>query len=309
MKTKWTHLDAAESAFFERELEHVYSRTYDIRYPNLRAREFVPVSNEAGAGALTVTYRQFDQFGRAKVISHNAKDLPRVDISGKEFPRPIREVGDAYAWNLKELRSAMMAGRPLNDRRASTARRAIEELLDYIACFGSPDHGIADGFLNNAAITPEAASDSWADYVAADTKNLIVAEVSDAIQRIVDGTNGIFMPTTVLIPIAQHALIATTPFGDNSDKTILDFMLANFARAYPGFSIEPWYRCKTAGAAGVTRMVTYARSPEVVQQEIANEFEQLPVQEQGLEFVVNCWASTGGTAIYYPGAVDYVDGI
>lgn len=309
MRNKFTHLDAAESAFFERELEHIYARTYDVRYPNLRAREFISVSNEAGAGALTVTYRQFDQFGQAKVISNNAKDLPRVDVAGREFPRPVREVGDAYAWNLKELRSAMMAGRPLSDRRASTARRAIEELLDSIACFGSPDHGIADGFLNNAAITPETAGDSWADYVTAGTTNLIVAEVSAAIQRIVEATNGIFRPTTVLVPETQHALIATTPFGDNSDKTILDFMLANFARAFPGFSIEPWYRLATAGAAGVSRMVTYARSPEVVQQEICNEFEQLPVQEQGLEYVVNCWASTAGTQITYPGAVDYVDGI
>jgi hypothetical protein len=306
---RFTHLDAAESAFFERELEYVKTTTYDVRYPNLMARTYVPVSNEAGAGALTITYRQFDEFGKAKVIGANAKDLPRVDIAGTEFPRPVREVGAVYAWNLKEVRSAMMAGRPLNSRRAATARRAIEELLDYIACFGSPKHGIIDGFLNSAAVTPTPAGDSWQDYITADTKDLIVAEVAGAMQRIVDETNGIFRPTTVLIPELQHALIATTPYGDNSDKTILDFMLANFAKAFPGFEIKPWYRLKTAGAASVTRMVTYARNAEVVQQDITNEFEQLPVQEQGLEFVVNCWASTAGTQIPYPGAVDYVDGI
>jgi hypothetical protein len=35
----------------------------------------------------------------------------------------------------------------------------------------------------------------------------------------------------------------------------------------------------------------------------------LPVQERGFEFQTLCMARTAGTAIYYPLAVDYSDGI
>lgn len=52
-------LDAAETVFFERELQHVYAQTYDVRYPELKGRMFIPVSNQAGGGATSVNYRQF----------------------------------------------------------------------------------------------------------------------------------------------------------------------------------------------------------------------------------------------------------
>jgi hypothetical protein len=56
-------------------------------------------------------------------------------------------------------------------------------------------------------------------------------------------------------------------------------------------------------------MVVYRRSPDVVTQEINSEFEQLPPQEQGLEFIINCMAQTAGTVLYYPLAVDFTDTI
>ena len=64
-----THFDADESAFFARELERVKAQTYDVRYPNLRSRDFIPVDNSVGAGATEVTYRQFDRVGNAKIIA------------------------------------------------------------------------------------------------------------------------------------------------------------------------------------------------------------------------------------------------
>lgn len=299
---KFLKLDAAESAFFERQLEHIYSQTYDIKFATLRARDFVPVSNVANAGATSVTYRQMDRVGRAKVISNNAKDLPRVDVFGEEFNRPVREVGASYGWNIKELRSAQMAGENLNARRASAARRAIEEELDAIACFGSPENGIADGFLNNPNVPSIVAAATWPLPTTPDD---IIGDIGSAVQRIVNLTLGVEMPDTILLPTDRFALIATTRLTD-SDRTILDFVRASFPMIT---SIEPWYRLDTAGAGATRRMVVYKRSPDILTQEIPSEFEQLPVQEMGLEFIVNAMASTAGTALYYPLAVDFTDTI
>lgn len=297
-----TRLDAAEAAFFARELEHIYAQTYDIRYPELRAREFIPVSGEAGGGAMSVTYRQFDRRGNAKIISQNAKDVPRVDVLGAEFTRPVREVAAAYGWTLKELRSAAMANRPLNDMRAAAARRAVEEELDRIACFGDAAYGIVDGFLNNAAVPVNPATGDWQGL----TADQIIGDVSAAVERIVNLTKGVEMPDTVLLPYAEWAFIASKPRSSVSDTTILEFIL----RSFPTITaIEPWYRLTTAGAGSATRMVVYKRAADKLTQEIASEFEQLPVQEEGLEFIVNTMASTAGTALYYPKSVDFTDGL
>ncbi len=300
--------DSDLNAFFTRQLEHTYAQTYDIKYADLKARDFVPVSNQAPAGATSVNYRQFDRSGKAKVIAHNAKDIPRVDILAKEFPRPVREVGASYGFTLKEVRAAAMAGADLDARKASACRRAIEEILDEVASIGAAEFGIASGFVNDADVNIEtlAGGDDWQTLVAANNNRRIVAIVSEAYQRIKNRTKGVEAPNTLLLPTAEHALIATTPFGDNSDKTIMDFMMANM-----GFldSIEAWERLDTAGAGGVTRAVMYTRSPDVLTQEIPAEFEQLAPQEQGLETVINCVASTAGTQIYYPEGVEYIDGV
>jgi hypothetical protein len=56
-------------------------------------------------------------------------------------------------------------------------------------------------------------------------------------------------------------------------------------------------------------MVVYERNPDKVFQDVTQEFTQLPVQEQGLELVINCLAQTAGTALPYPKSLDYSDDI
>lgn len=295
-------LDAAQSAFFARELEVIQAATYDIRYPTLMARQFIPVTSEAGPGATSLTYRQFDEVGKAKFISNKAKDLPRVDVLGEEFNRPIRPCGDSYGYDVLELRSAAMVGRSLDQRRAAAARRAVEELLDFTACFGSPEHGIVDGALNNAAIPSQAAPAAWAGA----TADGILKDVGDSIERIVDVTKGIEMPDTIGLPPTRYTQLSTRPRSNVSDTTILKFIMENFPMIK---RIIPWYRLATAGAGDTARMVVMRLSPEVLYQEIPSEFEQLPPQEQGLEFVINCIATTAGTAVPLPKAIDFTDGI
>ena len=301
-------LDADSTAFFKGELEHIFSKTYDIKYPELRAREFVPVSGEADPGATTVTYRQFDRAGKAKIIAGNAKDIPRVEVNGKEFNRPVRWAGIAYGYSLQEIRASAMTGRNLNSQKAAAARSAIEEILDTVACFGSATDGIVSGFLNNSDVTATGvgAGNDWSTLIAGGNAAKIVKQLSDALGRITSDSKGIELADTILVPSDQYMLIATTPFGTNSDKTVLDFILANFKMIK---MVEPWYRLDGAGPAGVDRVVVYKRDAMALTQEITSEFEQLPPQEQGLEMVINCIAATAGTAITYPKSMQYVDAV
>lgn len=297
------HLDAAESAFFSRQLEFIYSATYDIKFADLKHRMFIPTSGQANPGATTVTYRQFTEVGRARVGSHVSDAPPRVDVQGTEFSRPVRSVEASYGWNVQEVKSAAMAGENLNARRASACRRAIERELDEIAAIGAPLHGIATGALNEAASTVDPSAGVWTTPAAADT---IIAEVADMWKGIVDDTLEVETADTLLLPGQEWAHIATTPRSTTSDTTILGFIRNSFPDLT---TIETWHRLATAGAGGVRRAMMYRRSPDILANEIPNEFEQLPVQAQGMEFVVNAMARTAGVAVYYPLAVRYLDGI
>jgi hypothetical protein len=114
---------------------------------------------------------------------------------------------------------------------------------------------------------------------------------------IVDSTNGVERPDTLLMPIEQYQLIASTPRADNSDTTILEF----FLKANVGIkTVKPVHELKGAGPAGVDVMIAYKNSPEHLTLEIPQPFEQLPVQENNLSFKVPCHSRLGGLLIHYP---------
>ena len=301
--TSYYNLDAAESSFFERQLLHIYAATYDVKFADLRARMLVPSSTEANAGATSVTYMQFTEVGRARVGSHASDKPPRVDVNGTEFTRPVREVEASYGWTHKEIKSAAMAGFNLNQRRASACRRAIDRELDAIAAVGAPLYGIATGALNEAASTVDASAGSWTAPATPDT---IIGEVAAMWEGIKNDTLGVETADTLLLPDQEWAHIATTPRSATSDTTILSFIKNSFPDLT---TVETWHRLSTAGAGAVRRAMLYRRSPEILANEIPNEFEQLPVQPDGMQYVVNCMASTAGVAVYYPLAVRYLDGI
>jgi hypothetical protein len=65
-----------------------------------------------------------------------------------------------------------------------------------------------------------------------------------------------------------------------------------------------------SGAAGPADvMVTYAKDPDILSLEIPQPFEQFPVQERNLEFVIPAHSRIGGVIVYYPLAIKISEGI
>jgi hypothetical protein len=56
-------------------------------------------------------------------------------------------------------------------------------------------------------------------------------------------------------------------------------------------------------------MVAYKKDPDMFTLEIPQMFEQLPVQERNLEYVIPCHARIGGVIIPYPLSLYIMEGI
>ncbi len=303
------NLDSAQTVFFARELESRKAQTYDVIKAPLKAFELIPVSTEAGPGAESIVYEQYDSTGIAKLIANYADDLPRADVKGKEFFAPIKSIGNSYGYSLQEIRAAQMAGKSLEQRKANAAVRAQREKWNRIAFFGDADTGLP-GWLSNANV-PNAAVASgdgagdpteWADK----TPSEILKDMNDAVNAIVDLTNGAESPNTIVLPIAQYTMIATTNAGTGTDTTILEYFLRNS----PFITSVEWANeLKGAFTGGADGFIVYDRSPDKMTFEMPQDFEQLPVQERGLEFVIPCHSRVGGTIIYYPLSQSFKYGI
>lgn len=301
-------LDADQTVFFARELEHVKAKSYDVRYAELKARSLIPVSNEAGPGAESITYYQYDMFGVAKIIGTYAKDLPRADVRGKKFTSPVETVATSYGYTLQDIRAAAMANKPLEQRKANAARRAFEQTVNTIALFGNSAYNLP-GFLSNANI-PNAAvandGDGATTTWSTKTPDQILRDMNALVNGIVKLTKGAEVPTTLLLPVDQYTMIASTARSPNSDTTILEYFLDN----NPFIKEVDWVNeLAGAGTGSTDLMVAYKRDPDAMTLEIPQEYEQLPVQEVGLEFLVPCHGRIGGCIMYYPLSASFGYGI
>ena len=126
-------MDADGAFFFQRQLEHIKAKSYDVVYADLPARSLFPVSNDGGMGVTSIVYRTYDQSGTAKIINSYASDLPRADVAGKETRIPVRALGIAYAYNIDEIQASQLTGAALDQRRANAARRSIEQRINDIS--------------------------------------------------------------------------------------------------------------------------------------------------------------------------------
>lgn len=301
-------LDANESAFFKRQLEYVKSKTYDVKYKQLKAMSLIPVSTEAPSGADTITFRAYTKVGLAKIISDYANDFPRVDVYGEEKQARIKSIGDSYGYSIKEIRRAQMAGTNLDQRRADAARRASDEKVDSIAWNGDSDNGLKGliGYPGTTEYTVPADGTGTTKTWSTKTPDQIVRDITGMINAIVDTTNGREAPDTLILPIAQYLIMANTRMTDGNDKTILKYVMEN----NPFLKTIEWVvELKTAGAGSTARMIAYTRSPENLTLEIPQPFEQFAPQPKGMEFEVPCHQETGGVIVYYPLSVAWGDGI
>lgn len=292
------------TAVLEKELEYVKTQTYDIVYPEMKARQLIPVSNEADPGAETITYRQWDEFGMAQIISNYGDDLPLIDALVEEFQQKVKGLGAAYQWSIQDIRRAAMSGIPLDQRRARAARRSIEQQIENIAALGNTAAGLR-GFAKHPNV-PLVAPDTGTWSTA--TADQIIGDMNKLATSIVTTNKETFLPDTLVLDISRYNLISTKRISTTGDThtTVLEAWL----RSNPWVrNVGTWYKLATADAAGTgPRLVCYKRDPEVLTLEIPQEFEQMPPQAKNLAFQVPVHARIGGVIVYYPIAMAYMDG-
>jgi hypothetical protein len=296
-------MDASENAFFSRQLEHIRPGLFEVQYPEFKFRQFVPINNAVSNGAEDYTYRVYDKVGKAKMIADWADDLPSSDIVGTETTQKLRSFGSSYQFSLQEARAAQMAGLPLDARKAMAARRAIEQKLDEVLLLGEATSNLSGLFTLSGTESYTPTTTTWST---ATDPDLIVAELTGISNDLVNSSNGVERPDTLILPLSRFNLISQMRMGDGSDTTVLKFFLG----VSPYIRNVEWSeRLESNSAWTGKRMVCYQRSPEKLEGLISQEFEQFAPQFQNMVVKTNCHARTGGVVLYYPKSVAYGDNI
>lgn len=320
-----------EGVFFQRQLEYIQAQSYDVLYPDLKGRELFALNTEGGEGINTITYRSYDKRGETAIIAGKATDLPRGDISGKEYSISVKTLGNAFGYSRQELAAAKVTGMPLEARKAEATRRSYEEKVNQIIFFGSAENNL-HGFFDGPATAPCLTADRAAVAAAAGGSNSLVwgvdktpdeviADLTSACAGMFADTKMLFRPNKILMGVVKKQYLMNTPRSIHSDVSIMDWFLKNnefitskdqieavneLTGIYPDPASLSDPFVVGSGYEGFTVM---AESPDNMRVREPFPYMHLPVQYKGLEFEVNCYGRFAGVEMIRPAAVRHFTGI
>jgi hypothetical protein len=300
--------DASTTAFVARQLEYLRPGLFEVQYPSLKGKQWVPVNSTMPIGAETYVITIVDRVGEVKHIKDFSKDLSRVELKTSQASMNLFAMGISYAWNINEIRAAMYAGMPLPTKKAMGARDLMARKFDDILLTGDTAQGAKGLFNLTGTETYTIAADGAGGSKTFESKNAdkIVRDLNGALSQIVVNSKEVHLPNTVIMPNSTYQHLGGTRVGDGTSETVLAYWLRT--NPYGIRSAEQSLKLETAGAGSTKRIVSYEKSPNVLEMIAPVEFEQFAPETFNTEVQTVVQMRVGGVALYMPKAVAYSDG-
>ncbi len=296
-------------AFLLSQLTHIEKKMYEVKYKSITYPDIIPVSNEAGEHATSITYFFMDGATLAKFIGTKSLDVPIAEIGTDKVTVPVELGGIGYEYSLEELRQAIYLQTSLPQSKANIARRGYEELAQRVGMFGDADHDLP-GFIDNPNVTENTvinpgSGTQWVNK----SPTQILFDINDFMGDIFVDTLQIERADTLLLPTAQWNYIATTARSEHSDMSILKWLVANSPYLSSENDVIPIPELTGAGSGGSDRMMAYTKDIDKVVFHIPMPLRFVAPQPKGLGFQVPGEFKIGGVEFRYPASARYGDGI
>jgi len=296
-------------AFLLSQLTHIESKMFEKKYKAITYNSIIPISNEAGEWAESVTYFFMDGRAVAKFVGTKSLNVPIAEIGTDKITVPVELGATGYEYSDEELRQAIQLKRALAPLKSNVARRAYEELAQRTAMNGDTTHNLP-GFLNNTNITAATVVNpgSGTEWVNK-TPGQILFDINDFMGDIFVDTLQVERPSTLLLPTSQWNYIAGTPRSENSDTTILQWLITNSPYLSSAADIVPISELAGAGSGATDRMMAYDKDMDKVVMHVPMPLRFTEPQRKGRGFEVPGEFKLGGVEFRYPGSARYADGI
>jgi hypothetical protein len=301
--------------FLRNQQELIEPEVYGTQYSPTQYQDLVPVDTSAPEWVQVITFYALDRVGQAEWFHSRGKDIPYADINRDTASTTIGMAGIGYDFDLEEIAQARQVGINLPNERAASALLAYDQFLDNLALYGDTAKGMV-GLTNDASVTSGLAPNDGAGALrtfASKTPTQILRDLNALLGGIYISTNTIELSDTLLMSLTIFNYLATTPRSDNSDETILEYLLrANVVTVTTGrpLKVRAVRGLDTAGAGATQRIIAYRFDKSVLKFHLPMPHRFLPAYQSGpLIFNVPGIFRTGGTEIRRKAAVRYLDGV
>ena len=280
-------------------LDYIIPKVERAAYPELKAAEHIPTSNEGGPGVATITQLMLDYRGRAKVTSSPGDDPPLVGVVGEAMNASnVKSIEAAYRVTFQEVRAAALAGIDISLEKALGAKEMVMRESNRISYLGDPMAGLYGLFtfpLLPKVLSPIRFDDPTLDpVVMLRYLNIWTNMVYDQITR------RTFKADTVLFPSRIRTILNTTFRNASSDVTLMElWRKSNTQITY----VDDVSEADEAGFGGTPAIIFYKKDPSHVKRFIPQPIEQLLHHNSDTSKEVLIHERNGGTSFLRLSAV------
>lgn len=235
--------------FQPRDLTHRFKRVMEEKTAPLNATVAFPVNTEVQPGMLWYEQTRAYSTGEAVVYrGGSGSNIPAVSIGQANFRANVVYLASKAEIDFLEGLRGNLAGIDTQARKMRAARLVIDQLINRWTFEGSDEFGIY-GLLNHPYVDTAL---SAVEYKAATSADDIVEDFGRWANYAENESGGVFQPDTILISTKLANKLTNRRYGDNADKSLLDWMLS----ANP--HIKNVIRCRELNDKGGTNVHAFA---------------------------------------------------
>ena len=249
------------------------------------------------------------------LIFDATNDIPVVQADMSQSVARCFSFAEYMSFSALEREKMMNVGRDPEAFLNKGIRLHCDKVIDRNVYRGF-DKVRSTGLLNNPRIlrmacpaTGEGGSTRWqdktADQILSDI-NAIIASIWKDCDCASDA-----LPNHILIPVDQFGMLVTRKVSDDSERSILTYVLENNLTAQQGgrLVISPCKWCEEAGTSYTDRMVCYINDPEKICFNLTQPLRRMDTEYAEMRIRIPYIAQFSEVRFLYPQCVRYMDAI
>ena len=243
-----------------------------------------------------------------------ANDIPviQADLS-KQVARTF-SFAEYLAFNRMEKEKMMQVGRDPETFLNKGIRLHFDKVLDRNVYLGFRKVS-STGLCNNPSIIRSSAaqgaggSTRWRDK----TADEILNDINTAISAVWTENDcaADALPNHILVPVEQYGMLVTRKVSDDSERSILTYVLENNLATRQGreLIIDSCKWCSGIGSSSTDRMVVYMNQVDRVCFNLTQPLRRMDTEYSDMRIKIPYIAQFSEVRFLYPSTVRYLDGI
>ena len=243
-----------------------------------------------------------------------ANDIPVIQADMSKSVARTFNFAEYMAFSVVEREKMMGIGRDPETFLNKGIRLHCDKLIDRNVYKGFSKVS-STGLVNNPTVTRLSSAigaggtTNWADK----TADEILEDINKTISTLwkENDCSSDALPNHILIPVEQFGLLVTRKVSDDSERSILTYVLENNMTTQQGgqLIISPCKWCTRAGSGNTDRMVVYCNRIDRICFNLTQPLRRMETEYAEMRIKIPYIAQFSEVRFLYPSTVRYMDGI